>query len=79
MHGDVVFGDITFAYPTRISQPVLNRFNLSVSFGRTVALVGPSGCGKSTVVQLLERFYDVNSGVVVSQLDLIGENELCRQ
>ena len=36
--------------------------------GQTVALVGPSGCGKSTVVQLIQRFYDVGSGEVCSQL-----------
>jgi len=38
--------------------------SFSVSMGQTVALVGPSGSGKSTVVQLLQRFYDVNEGEV---------------
>ena len=42
--------------------------NLKVEVGQTVALVGPSGCGKSTVVQLIQRFYDVDSGEVCSQL-----------
>ena len=42
--------------------------SLKVEVGQTVALVGPSGCGKSTVVQLIQRFYDVDSGEVCSQL-----------
>ena len=43
---------------------VLDNVSLKVKVGQTVALVGPSGCGKSTVVQLLQRFYDVNEGEV---------------
>ena len=47
---------------------VMYDVNLKVEVGQTVALVGPSGCGKSTVVQLIQRFYDVDSGEVCSQL-----------
>ena len=43
----------------------MDGFNLKVEVGKTYALVGPSGCGKSTVVQLLQRFYDPNRGVVL--------------
>lgn len=43
---------------------VLDDFSLKVEVGQTFALVGPSGCGKSTVIQLLQRFYDVDSGQV---------------
>lgn len=43
----------------------MNGLQLSVEPGQTVALVGSSGCGKSTTVQLAERFYDVEDGVVV--------------
>ena len=43
---------------------VLKQFNISVEPGETVALVGTSGSGKTTVVQLLERFYDVDIGEV---------------
>ena len=43
---------------------VLKNFSITVEPGETVALVGHSGCGKSTVVQLVERFYDADSGEV---------------
>ena len=42
----------------------MHDVSLKVEVGQTVALVGPSGCGKSTVVQLIQRFYDVESGEV---------------
>ena len=43
---------------------VMHDVSLKVEVGQTVALVGPSGCGKSTVVQLIQRFYDTDSGEV---------------
>lgn len=64
--GNVMLKDVSFAYPMRRHHVVLNKLSLSATFGHTVALVGPSGCGKSTVIQLLERFYDVTAGVLVS-------------
>ncbi|HZW76198.1 MAG TPA: ABC transporter transmembrane domain-containing protein, partial [Caldimonas sp.] len=60
----VEFDDVTFRYPSRPQQPTLAHFNLAVAPGETVALVGPSGAGKSTVLQLILRFYDVESGAV---------------
>ncbi|CAF4562481.1 unnamed protein product, partial [Rotaria socialis] len=62
--GSIEFENVTFAYPTRKSLPVLNKFHLAIKPGQSVALVGSSGCGKSTVIQLLERFYDCNEGRV---------------
>ena len=47
-----------------LSIQVLNGLSLDVKVGQTAALVGASGCGKSTTVQLLQRFYDVESGTV---------------
>ena len=58
------FDDVTFRYPSRPQHPTLAHFNLAVAPGETVALVGPSGAGKSTVLQLILRFYDVESGAV---------------
>jgi ATP-binding cassette subfamily B protein len=55
---------VRFHYPSRPLQDTLHDFSLSVKAGETVALVGPSGAGKSTVLQLLLRFYDVQSGSV---------------
>ena len=43
---------------------ILNGLSLQVKVGQTVALVGSSGCGKSTIMQLLLRFYDIESGQV---------------
>lgn len=60
------YEDIIFEYPTRPGTRVLNSLNLLVSSGKTLALIGSSGCGKSTLIQLLERFYDPFSGVVVN-------------
>ncbi|ESO02187.1 hypothetical protein HELRODRAFT_188615 [Helobdella robusta] len=63
--GTVEFKEVSFAYPNRKAVTVLKKLNLSVSRGKTVALVGSSGCGKSTSIQLLERFYDVLQGSVM--------------
>ncbi|XP_011403751.1 PREDICTED: multidrug resistance protein 1A-like, partial [Amphimedon queenslandica] len=56
--------DVNFSYPTRPDVQVLKSFSLSVDVGQTVALVGHSGCGKSTIVQLLQRFYDIEEGEI---------------
>jgi ABC transporter fused permease/ATP-binding protein len=62
--GALRFRDVTFAYPARLEQPVLQDFELAVEPGEVVALVGPSGAGKSTVLALLFRFYDVGAGAI---------------
>lgn len=62
--GNIDYSKIHFSYPTRDQIPVLKGLDLNVLQGKTVALVGPSGCGKSTIIQLIERFYDPQSGVV---------------
>ena len=53
---------VRFSYPSRPDQPALKDLSLSVEPGRSLALVGPSGAGKSTVFELLQRFYDPDSG-----------------
>jgi ATP-binding cassette subfamily B protein/ATP-binding cassette subfamily C protein len=58
----VVFENVTFGYPG--GAPVLRDVSFSVPAGSRVALVGPSGAGKSTVLALIERFYEITSGVI---------------
>lgn len=60
--GNITIRDGVFCYPTRPGLQVLKKLNLNVERGTKVALVGASGCGKSTVIQLLQRFYDLDSG-----------------
>jgi ATP-binding cassette subfamily B protein len=62
--GEVVFDHIGFRYPTRLEQLALDDFSLTVAPGETVAIVGPSGAGKSTLFQLIQRFYDPESGTI---------------
>ncbi|XP_063890908.1 multidrug resistance protein homolog 49 [Helicoverpa armigera] len=62
--GNFTIKNLEFSYPTRKHQKVLKGIDLHVDAGKTVALVGPSGCGKSTVLQLLQRFYDPDSGTI---------------
>uniref|UniRef100_A0A7M5VBZ8 Uncharacterized protein n=1 Tax=Clytia hemisphaerica TaxID=252671 RepID=A0A7M5VBZ8_9CNID len=63
--GDITFTDVEFTYPTRQNVPILQKLNIKIPRGRTVAFVGASGCGKSTSVSLLERFYEVAGGEVL--------------
>jgi ATP-binding cassette subfamily B protein len=62
--GSVVFDNVTFHYPTRPDVSALNAFSLDIKPGETVAVVGPSGAGKSTLFQLVQRFYDPESGQI---------------
>ncbi|WP_025119387.1 MULTISPECIES: lipid A ABC transporter ATP-binding protein/permease MsbA [unclassified Serratia (in: enterobacteria)] len=62
--GDIEFRNVTFYYPGR-DTPALRDINLSISEGKTVALVGRSGSGKSTIANLLTRFYDIQEGQIL--------------
>lgn len=64
MRGDVEFRHVSFAYPTRPNQTVLDDVSIKLPAGKTVALCGPSGSGKSTIAALLERFYDTTEGTI---------------
>ncbi|XP_063777828.1 ATP-binding cassette sub-family B member 5-like isoform X2 [Pseudophryne corroboree] len=65
LKGNIAFQNVHFCYPSRPKVQVLKGFNLKVKSGQTVALVGQSGCGKSTTVQLLQRLYDPQQGMIV--------------
>ena len=66
-HGELAMQNVTFAYPSRPTMPVLRNVSLFLPAHETTFIVGGSGSGKSTVAQLLLRLYDPQSGMI--QLD----------
>ena len=64
IYGNISYENVTFSYPTRKDIKVLQNLNLKIEAGKKVALVGSSGAGKSTIIQLLQRFYDIEGGDV---------------
>ena len=60
--GEVDIDDVNFSYVK--DSPLIEDFSLNVTPGMRVAIVGPTGCGKTTLINLLMRFYDVNSGSI---------------
>ncbi|XP_062862718.1 bile salt export pump [Trichomycterus rosablanca] len=62
--GDIKFHSVGFNYPSRPEVKILDDLDLLVKAGETTAFVGPSGSGKSTAVQLIQRFYDPQKGMV---------------
>ncbi|AXN34229.1 ABC transporter ATP-binding protein/permease [Vibrio coralliilyticus] len=79
---EVIFDDVTFHYPSRPEHAAVEHLALKAEEGKVLALVGPSGAGKTTLFELLQRFYDPQSGQVtlggvdVRQMD---PNELRQQ
>src|SRR5699024_6008830 len=79
-HGDVVFDDVSFSYDG--TKPILSHISLHANPGQLVALVGPTGAGKTTVVNLLTRFYEIDSGeILIDGVDIrsIRKGELRRE
>lgn len=60
--GSVGANDVSFSYVP--DRKLIEHFNLDVKPGQKIAIVGPTGCGKTTFINLLMRFYDVNSGSI---------------
>ena len=61
-NGEVSFDKVSFSYTAE--KPLIEALSLSVKGGERVAIVGPTGCGKTTLINLIMRFYDVNSGKI---------------
>lgn len=72
--GSVVLSHVYFCYEP--DKPLIEDFNLAVDPGETVAIVGPTGAGKTTMVNLLVRFYEINSGQIL--LDGVDYRNLTR-
>ncbi|MGD9916729.1 MAG: ABC transporter transmembrane domain-containing protein [Paenirhodobacter sp.] len=69
--GAIALENVTFHYPSRPETSALEGVDLSIAPGETVALVGPSGAGKTTVIQLIQRFWDPETGrVTIDGYDL---------
>lgn len=62
--GDVTLRDVDFSYTP--DRRLIEDLNLTVKQGQRVAIVGPTGCGKTTIINLLMRFYDVDSGSIMA-------------
>ena len=62
VEGNVSLKNVNFSYIPE--QKLIQNFSLTVKPGQRVAIVGPTGCGKTTIINLLMRFYDVNSGTI---------------
>jgi ATP-binding cassette subfamily B multidrug efflux pump len=75
IHGEVTFSNVDFHYLS--DKPLIENMNLHVPPGSTIAIVGPTGAGKTTMINLLMRFYDVNSGKIV--IDGVDVNQAKRQ
>jgi ATP-binding cassette subfamily B multidrug efflux pump len=62
-NGDISFKDVHFSYI--VDEEVIKGISLDVKAGQTVAIVGSTGAGKSTIINLLNRFYEINSGTIL--------------
>ena len=72
--GAIEFKDVSFRYVA--DQPLIEGFNLSVKPGQMIAIVGPTGAGKTTLVNLIMRFYEIDSGAMT--LDGINTRDITR-
>lgn len=71
IHGDVAFDQVTFSYEPGV--PILKDVSFHANQGQSFAVVGPTGAGKTTLVNLLSRFYNVDSGrILIDGVDIAG-------
>ncbi len=65
LKGKIEFRNVSFSYPTKPDIDVLKNVSFVIEPGQSVGLVGYSDCGKSAIIQLIERFYDVENGEIL--------------
>jgi ATP-binding cassette subfamily B protein len=75
VRGRVEFDDVSFSYSP--DRPLIEHVSLTVEPGQTVAIVGPTGAGKTTLVNLLMRFYEIDSGAIL--LDGVNTAQMSRE
>ncbi|UZE98061.1 ABC transporter transmembrane domain-containing protein [Alkalimarinus alittae] len=79
---EITFKNVTFHYPSRPNQPATTLLSLIAEQGKVLALVGPSGAGKTTLFELIQRFYDPQSGSITlggTDIRQIDPNDLRKQ
>lgn len=76
IRGEVEFEHVRFSYPNNPDKVIIKDFSASIKPGQKVAIVGPTGAGKTTIVNLLMRFFEINSGTI--KIDGIPTSELRR-
>lgn len=77
VRGEVEFDHVRFSYPSNPDKIIIKDFSAHVSPGQKVAIVGPTGAGKTTMVNLLMRFYEINSGDI--RIDGVSTSSLTRE
>ena len=75
--GAVEFKNVRFSYPDNLDKVIIKNFSASVKPGQKVAIVGPTGAGRTTMVNLLMRFFEINSGTIT--IDGVPISELKRE
>lgn len=76
VRGEVEFDHVRFAYPSNPDKVIIKDFSAHISPGQKVAIVGPTGAGKTTLVNLLMRFFEINSGTI--RIDGVPVSEIRR-
>lgn len=77
VHGTVSFEHVRFSYPNTPDKIIIKDFSAEVHPGQKVAIVGPTGAGKTTMVNLLMRFFEINSGTI--KIDGVPISEMSRE
>ena len=77
IRGEVEFDHVRFSYPDTPDKVIIKDFSAHVQPGQKIAIVGPTGAGKTTLVNLLMRFFEINSGSI--KIDGIPTSEMTRE